>query len=156
MSIIDDNSSIYTNSEVGFKPNENVNYTSSNNLQIDADERFVSLLNKHKYAKFSFKRSDQNGETILHHVLQNYMINSFFAIAKTLQSSKNLIELIKLKNASGQNLLHIACGLPDPNKSLFFVRCIFIELFHQRNFPSLSKEAPEKYRKISKHFAKQM
>ena len=88
MSIIDDNSSVYTNSEVGFKPNENINYTSSNNLQIDADERFVSLLNKHKYAKFSFKRSDQNGDTILHHVLQNYMINSFFAIAKTLQSSK--------------------------------------------------------------------
>ena len=148
MRIIDDNSSVYTNSEVGFKPNENINYTSSNNLQIDADERFVSLLNKHKYAKFSFKRSDQNGDTILHHVLQNYMINSFFAIAKALQRSNNLIELIKLKNASGQNLLHIACGLPDPNKSLFFVRCILIELFHQRNFASLSKEAPEKYRKI--------
>ena len=78
MRIIDDNSSVYTNSEVGFKPNENINYTSSNNLQIDADERFVSLLNKHKYTKFSFKRSDQNGDTILHHVLQNYMINSFF------------------------------------------------------------------------------
>ena len=145
--IIDDNSSIYTNSELGFKPEENVHYTSSNNLQIDADERFVCLLNKYKYAKFSFKRRDENGNTILHQVLQNCLVNSFFAIAKTLQDSKKLIELIKAKNASGQNLLHIACNLPDTNKSLFFVRCIFIELFHRSNSPSLPKEAFEKYRK---------
>ena len=77
------------------------------------------------------------------------MINSFFAIAKALQRSNNLIELIKIeKMRQGKTCCTLRAACPTQTRVSFFVRCIFIELFHQRNFASLSKEAPEKYRKI--------
>eukprot|EP00943_MAST-04B_sp_MAST-4B-sp1_P008363 g8363.t1 len=134
----DSNSDIESNGvpnfHVGFIDNQDdIHTTSNNNLSIDADENFVKIVHTYKNYNLRFDKVDVNNDTILHHLIRNYMINAFFEVIKLSENQSHIVTLLKMKNKHGLNPLHVATACKDPVKSLFFTKCILIELFQHTN-----------------------
>jgi len=112
---------------------DHIHATSNNNLSIDADETFVKIVHTYKNYNLRFDKVDVNKDTILHHLIRNYMTNAFFEVIKHSESKNHIITLLKMKNKHGLNPLHVATACKDPVKSFFFTKCILIELFQHTN-----------------------
>ena len=70
----------------------------NSNLSVDADEKFVAMLSKYRKCNLLFNKTDNNKDTILHNLIKNFMVNSFFQVIKLSQHDRHILDLIKMKN----------------------------------------------------------